>query len=172
MVKLNSNNFPDSVLLTYLTRDDIDILDADELALITTLELPDGVKDVTGGELLTSMSRIDLTNNTTLEDLSISGFVNDRLEIAGNASLTSINLTDSVNLKVVDLSGVASVQSITATNTSALITMDVTGLADSLTSLTINDSAMTTLDLSAMTKITNLNVTGNAKLTTLNINNL
>lgn len=172
MVKLNSNNFPDSVLLTYLTRDDIDILDADELALITTLELPDGVKDVTGVELLTSMSRIDLTNNTTLEDLSISGFVNDRLEIAGNASLTSINLTDSVNLKVVDLSGVASVQSITATNTSALITMDVTGLADSLTSLTINDSAMTTLDLSAMTKITNLNVTGNAKLTTLNINNL
>lgn len=177
MVKLNSNNFPDSVLLTYLTRDDIDIygddiLDADELALITTLEVPDGVKDVTGVELLTSMSRIDLTNNTTLEDLSISGFVNDRLEIAGNASLTSINLTDSVNLKVVDLSGVASVQSITATNTSALITMDVTGLADSLTSLTINDSAMTTLDLSAMTKITNLNVTGNAKLTTLNINNL
>lgn len=177
MVKLNSNNFPDSVLLTYLTRDDIDIygddiLDADELALITTLEVPDGVKDVTGVELLTSMSRIDLTNNTTLEDLSISGFVNDRLEIAGNASLTSINLTDSVNLKVVDLSGVASVQSITATNTSALITMDVTGLVDSLTSLTINDSAMTTLDLSAMTKITNLNVTGNAKLTTLNINNL
>lgn len=177
MVKLNSNNFPDSVLLTYLTRDDIDIygddiLDGDELALITTLEVPDGVRDVTGAELLTSMSRIDLTNNTTLEDLCIFGFVNDRLEIAGDASLTSINLTDSVNLKVVDLSGVASVQSITATNTSALITMDVTGVADSLTSLTINDSAMTTLDLSAMTKITNLNVTGNANLTTLNINNL
>lgn len=177
MVKLNSNNFPDSVLLTYLTRDDIDIygddiLDGDELALITTLEVPDGVKDVTGVELLTSMSRIDLTNNTTLEDLSISGFVNGRLEITGDASLTSINLTDSVNLKVVDLSGVASVQSITATNTSALITMDVAGVADSLTSLTINNSAMTTLDLSAMTKITNLNVTENANLTTLNINNL
>lgn len=177
LIILNSTNFPDAVLLETLKSEaydfyDDDVLDGNELGVITEFYVPEGVTDTTGIELLTSMTIINLSNNTTVKDLTISGYVNGRLEITGNANLRSIEMTDSVNLRVADLTGVASVQSISAVNTSGLIRIDMGDFADSLTSLTINGSAVSELDVSAMTSLTTIDVTNNISLTTLNVNGL
>lgn len=177
LIILNSTNFPDTVLLETLKSEaydfyDDDVLDGNELGVITEFYVPEGVTDTTGIELLTSMTIINLSNNTTVKDLTISGYVNGRLEITGNANLRSIEMTDSVNLRVADLTGVASVQSISAVNTTGLIRIDMGDFADSLTSLTINGSAVSELDVSAMTSLTTIDVTNNVSLTTLNVNGL
>ena len=177
LVMLNSTNFPDSVLLTYLTGDSIDIdgddmLDGDELGVITELEVPEGVTDTAGIQHLTSMTIIDLSNNTTLDNLNVSGYVNGRLEVVGDAELTAINLLDSVNLRVADLTGVASVESISADNISSLIRIDMGDFADCLTSLTYNETGITELDVSELSSLTSLDVTDNSELTSLIVDDL
>ena len=187
LVMLNSTNFPDSNLLTYLTRDDIDtygddMLDGDELANITSLMVPGQVMDLTGVGLLSSMTQLDLSNNTACKDVVIDGLKSTSLTIVGNnnyydsisitnsSTVTSIDLDEICDAYDVQLSELPGVTSFTSQN-GRIGTLDITGCTNIQELNLSNSSALTELNANGCTKLVTLNLSGVSSLRTLEIEN-
>lgn len=174
LIALNSSNFPDEELLAYLTGGDIDscsddMLDTDELTLITKLVVPEGVTDLTGVELLSSMTELDLSNNTTLTNVSISGIIGTGLTITGGSTITGVSVTNSSSLATLDITGLSNVKTVDVSGMSVLTGLDVSAFAGKLESLNISNSGITELDIQTFNALTMVNASGCAALTSLNV---
>ncbi len=162
LIELNSNNFPDSALLTYLTGDGIDLygdnmLDGDELALINKLTIPEQVTDTTGIGLLSAMTELDLSNNSTLTSVIVSGSKSTSLAITGDKTITDLTITDSDTIATLDLSGVSSVTNLDVSGMSALSSVDITAYNLSLQTYDISGSGITDITINNFRYLQGLN---------------
>ncbi|MCQ2533794.1 MAG: DUF4214 domain-containing protein [Clostridia bacterium] len=198
-VIINEKNFPDSVFRKYVhdncqigTPDDI--LTEEEIANINFINLgiksddtnPSKITDLTGIEYFTflcsleaynnNISSIDLSSNTELYYLDLSGNPIKTLDVSSLSELFTLNCYNT-KLTGIDLSKNSKLEFLDLTNTS-IRNIDLSNLTK-LSQLVINDSELTTLDISKNSnllllsaksnKLKNITLGSNSELKELNV---
>ena len=183
----NDTNFYTCVVDTYNSANGTskaytDNLTDEELASLTSLNCIDkSIKDASGIEKLTGLTRlyldnnlftnIDLTNNTLLEKLSISNEKVDNqltnIDISNNTLLKDLDLSCN-NLSIIDLSNntLLKVLDLSWNNLSTLDLSHNTSLIE----LNLRENQLTSIDISKNTALIYLNL-GNNKLINIDLNN-
>ena len=167
-----STSFPDAKLrerIAYNYDNDKDgVLTDEEWGSITYLSLAsEGIKDVTGIDLLTNLEWVNFSYND-ITSLSLSKLVNlTSLSLDNNKNLTTVNLSGLTKLQSADfydcaltsitLTNLPALESLNVSDNPGLTTLDVSKLSE-LKYLQAYNTGLKTIDVSGLTKLQNLNV--------------
>ena len=127
---------------------------ADEMATLTRLDAPNsGIRDLTGLEFATSLTRLDLDIDKVGNKYVNSNDISDLTPLAGLTNLTTLSLGDNA---IVDLTPLAGLPKLTRLSLSDNSIADLTPLAGlpNLTTLWLGENSIS--DLTPLADLTNL----------------
>ena len=189
-IKINELNFPDYYFRSYLFHLSIGadgVLTEEERTSVKEMALYNSpeysyrcgpIQSLKGIEFFTGLTKLsckylsfvelDLSNNTTLKELSCTGYNRyfKKLNVSGCTELEMLDCSSSYYLEEVNLSGCSALQSINCSSNN-LTEIDVSGLPK-LTSLYCNFNQLVELNVSGLTSLTTLECEANI-LTMLNV---
>ena len=176
-IDLNNTNFPDAVLLTYLSSnfdtDNDGVLIGTEITAVKTIDVSGttttdgGVTDLEGIEYLPELTSISCNYNVGITNVDLSQ--NNKLEIFSAINCTGITAIDAngcTALETVNLEGDTLITSLDFSNCASLTTIDTSTLT-ALQTIIVSGSGLINLDVAANIALTTLDAQNCLSLTSV-----
>ena len=165
-VDLNSDNFPDSMFLSYVSSKFNTDTKVGDVALI--------------GEELTGVTTINVAGNNTTDGgytnlTGIKNFTNlTTVNCAYNSGITSLDLSGLTSLESLDVTGLTNLKTLNISGCTSLTDEKITGLdtCTLLEELNVSGTNLTTIEFTDFSKLATINVINCSKLETFALNSL